>query len=136
MALNWEDSNFLWEDNPHTWDDVQLVVSLVESRGASVPEILWQVDNLDPEKKRRFIKLVCKVKGIETYSGQKTIRDDIKISAEDIELVVEKVLGNYNDYLYIIENARKQVVQMYSYENVCMYWYNMIANLNGVDNGT
>ena len=93
MALNWEDSNFLWEDNPHTWDDVQLVVSLVESRGASVPEILWQVDNLDPEKKRRFIKLVCKVKGIETYSGQKTIRDDIKISAEDIELVVEKVLG-------------------------------------------
>ena len=93
MALNWEDSNFLWEDNPHTWDDVQLVVSLVESRGASVPEILWQVDNLDPEKKRRFIKLVCKVKGIETYSGQKTIRDDIKVSAEDIELVIKEVLG-------------------------------------------
>ena len=93
MALNWEDSNFLWEDNPHTWDDVQLVVSLVESRGASVPEILWQVDNLDPEKKRRFIKLVCKVKGIETYSGQKTIRDDIEITAEDCELVVKEVLG-------------------------------------------
>ena len=93
MALNWEDSNFLWEDNPHTWDDVQLVVSLVESRGASVPEILWQVDNLDPEKKRRFIKLVCKVKGIETYSGQKTIRDDINVSAEDIEFVIKEVLG-------------------------------------------
>jgi hypothetical protein len=94
MALNWEDSNFLWEDNPHTWDDVQLVVSLVESRGASVPEILWQVDNLDPEKKRRFIKLVCKVKGIETYSGQKTMKtEDIKISADDVKLVVKDVLG-------------------------------------------
>ena len=93
MALNWEDSNFLWEDNPHTWDDVQLVVSLVESRGASVPEILWQVDNLDPEKKRRFIKLVCKVKGIETYSGQKTIRDDIEITAKDCEMVIKEVLG-------------------------------------------
>ena len=94
MALNWEDSDFLWNDNPHTWDDVQLVVSLVESRGASVPEILWQVDNLDPEKKRRFIKLVCKVKGIETYSGQKTIKtEDIKISADDVKLVVKDVLG-------------------------------------------
>ena len=94
MALNWEDSDFLWNDNPHTWDDVQLVVSLVESRGASVPEILWQVDNLDPEKKRRFIKLVCKVKGIETYSGQKTMKtEDIKISADDVKLVVKDVLG-------------------------------------------
>jgi type II secretory pathway component PulL len=94
MALNWEDSNFLWNDNPHTWDDVQLVVSLIESRGASVPEILWQVDNLDPEKKRRFIKLVCKVKGIETYSGQKTMKtEDIKISADDVKLVVKDVLG-------------------------------------------
>ena len=93
MALNWEDSNFLWEDNPHTWDDVQLIVSLVESRGASAPEILWQVDKLDPEKKKRFIKLICKVKGIETYSGQKTIRDDIEITVEDCELVVKEVLG-------------------------------------------
>jgi len=94
MALNWEDSDFLWNDNPHTWDDVQLIVSLVESRGASAPEILWQVDKLDPEKKRRFIKLVCKVKGIETYSGQKTMKtEDIKISADDVKLVVKDVLG-------------------------------------------
>tara|TARA_R100001594_G_scaffold147597_2_gene200911 strand:- start:109 stop:423 length:315 start_codon:yes stop_codon:yes gene_type:complete len=94
MALNWEDSDFLWNDNPHTWDDVALVVSLIESRGASVPEILWQVDKLDPEKKRRFIKLVCKVKGIETYSGQKTMKiEDIKVSADDVKLVVKDVLG-------------------------------------------
>ena len=43
--------------------------------------------------KKRVIKLVCKVKGIETYSGQKTIRDDIEITAEDCELVVKEVLG-------------------------------------------
>ena len=92
--ITWDDANFTWNDNPHTWDDVQLIVSLVESRGASAPEILWQVDKLDPEKKRRFIKLVCKVKGIETYSGQKTMKtEDIKISADDVKLVVKDVLG-------------------------------------------
>ena len=42
---------------------------------------------------KRFIKLICKVKGIETYSGQKTIRDDIKVSTEDVELVIKEVLG-------------------------------------------
>ena len=71
-------------------------VTLLEdllSQGASGDEIAWNVNQLDPEKKKRFIKLICKVKGIETYSGQKTIRDDINVSVEDIELVVKEVLG-------------------------------------------
>ena len=46
--------------------------------------------------------------------------------------VIEKVLGNYKDYSYIIENARKKLVEMYSYDNVCMYWYNRFANLDNV----
>ena len=33
------------------------------------------------------------MKGLETYSGQKTVRDDINISAEDCELVIKEVLG-------------------------------------------
>ena len=48
--------------------------------------------------------------------------------------IVEKILGNYKEYHYIIKNARKRVVEMYSYENVCMHWYNFFANLNGIDN--
>ena len=97
--IKWEDANFKWEKapatgTPYTWDEVVLVEDLVvESDGASGAEILWQVDQLDPDKKTRFIRLVCKVKGIETYSGQKTIRDDIDITAKDCELVVKEVLG-------------------------------------------
>tara|TARA_R100001377_G_scaffold84588_1_gene68487 strand:+ start:1233 stop:1589 length:357 start_codon:yes stop_codon:yes gene_type:complete len=102
--IKWEEANFTWEFAPpeqgiggdvvpYTWDDVRVVDELL-SQGASVPEIAHHIEQLDPEKKRRFIKLVCKVKGIETYSGQKTIKsDDIKITVEDIELVVKEVLG-------------------------------------------
>ena len=96
--IKWEDADFKWELAPtnstldrYTWDDVKIVELI--SDGASGDEILWNVNNLDPEKKKRFIKLVCKVKGIETYSGQKSIRDDIKITAEDCELVIKEVLG-------------------------------------------
>jgi len=97
--IKWEDADFKWELAPtdttvgrYTWDDVTLVEELV-SGGAGAEEIAWDVNQLDPEKKWRFIKLICKVKGIETYSGQKTIRDDIKVKAEDCELVIKEVLG-------------------------------------------
>jgi len=97
--IKWEDADFKWElaptdtnANRYTWDEV-LLVEGVSSDGASGDEIAWNVNALDSDKKKRFIKLVCKVKGLETYSGQKTIRDDIDVSAEDCELVIKEVLG-------------------------------------------
>ena len=100
--IKWEDADFPWDEAPldqeakgvppYTWNDVTLLEDLL-SQGASGDEIAWHVNQLDPEKKKRFIKLVCKVKGIETYSGQKTIREDIEVTAEDCELVIKEVLG-------------------------------------------
>ena len=94
----WDEANFLWNENSHIWN---LVVEIVESikQGAGFVEAYEQ---LEPEKKKRFISLICKVKGLETYSGQKTIRDDIEITAEDVKLVVEKVL----DINLTIENIQ------------------------------
>ena len=94
--IKWDEANFLWNDavagNIYTWDDVKFLDDII-SGVASGEEILTVVEKLKPEKKKRFIKLVCKVKGIETYSGQKTIHDDIKVSAKDVELVVKEILG-------------------------------------------
>ena len=90
--ITWDEANFNWNNNPHTWDEVLLVLEVI-SDGAELPEIAHRIETLEPEKKKRFIKLVCKVKGIETYSGQKTIHDDIKVTANDVELVVKDVLG-------------------------------------------
>jgi hypothetical protein len=99
--ITWQAADSKWNKSPKdqdtlgvasiwTWDDVTLLEDL---KAQGTDDILWNVEQLEPEKKQRFIKLVCKVKGIETYSGQKTIRDDIEITADDIELVYKKVLG-------------------------------------------
>ena len=58
----------------------------------------------------------------------------VKPDWSDLNETIEKVLANFKDYEYIIGNARQKVVEMYSYENVCMYWYNFFANLSGVEN--
>ena len=106
--IKWEDADFKWniappsEDYksgfkassfPFTWDDVALVEEVVEAVQEAGGSVIDGISKLEPEKKKRFIKLVCKIKGIETYSGQKTIRDDIKVSTEDVELVIKEVLG-------------------------------------------
>ena len=81
-----------WDTTIYSWDDVSLILEVL-SDDASAPEITHAIQVLEPDKKRRFIRLICKVKGIETYSGQKTIKDDIKINVEDVKLVVKEVLG-------------------------------------------
>jgi hypothetical protein len=66
-------------------------------------------------------------KSMETYVP-------VKPDWSDLNEMVHKVLDNFKDYQYIINNARQKVVEMYSYENVCMYWYNFFANMRGVEN--
>ncbi|MBC8295794.1 MAG: hypothetical protein H8E55_08380 [Pelagibacterales bacterium] len=97
--IKWEGADFKWDLAPtdtnatrYTWDDVTLVEDLI-SGGGSGEELAWNINQLDPVKKRRFIRLICKVKGIETYSGQKTIKENIKITANDVQLVAKEVLG-------------------------------------------
>ena len=89
VNITWDSANFEWNNNSHTWD---LVIEIVETIQSGV-DVVTAIEQLEPEKKKRFIHLVCKVKGIETYSGQKTIKDDIKVSAKDVELVVKEILG-------------------------------------------
>ena len=83
--IKWEDANFLWNDNPYTWDEVELVVEVV-SAGDSF-------EKLPEKKKKKFIELVCKIKGIKVYSDKKPVRDNIKITAKDIKLAAKEVLG-------------------------------------------
>ena len=54
----------------------------------------------------------------------------VKPDWSDLNETIEKILDNFKDYQYIISN-REKVVEMYTYQNVCMYWYNFFANLNG-----
>lgn len=55
-----------------------------------------------------------------------------KVDYSDLPDIITKILGNYKDYSYIIDNARNQLVNTYSYHHVAMYWYNFFANLDTV----
>ena len=106
--IKWEDADFKWntappsEDYkpgfkpsrfPYTWNDVALVeevVEVIQQGGGGVIEddMPWMRDE---EKKKRLIKLICKVQG-KTIKEEKEIQY-YKIKVSDIKLLAEKVLG-------------------------------------------
>ena len=86
--IKWKDADFKWNDNPHTWDEVQLVIEAIKG---GVSEDLMPWTKFDDEKKKRLVKLICKVQG-KTIKEEKEIQD-YKIKVSDIKLLAEKVLG-------------------------------------------
>ena len=87
--ITWNEANFNWDNNPHTWDEVLLVIEAVGGGGVMAEDMPWT--QFKDEKKKRLIKLICKVQG-KTIKEEKEIQD-YKIKVSDIKLLAEKVLG-------------------------------------------
>ena len=96
VPFQWNNANFAWETNPFpnqsrnpfTWDDCALIVEVLEGLATGKSsEDLWK----DKEKKKRFIKLLCKIEGKEYKETKEVI--DRKIRISDIALVAKEVLG-------------------------------------------
>ena len=90
--ITWNEANFNWNNNPHTWDEVQLVIEIVKVLGGG-GDFEEEIYKYDVQKKKRLIKLILKVHGNTiTESKRKEIKQ-YKIKAKDIKLVVKEVLG-------------------------------------------
>jgi len=50
----------------------------------------------------------------------------------DLEEKIDKILGSYNDYSYIIENARKKFENQMKPESIALHLYNILKNLKGI----
>tara|TARA_B110000240_G_C13304605_1_gene370030 strand:+ start:378 stop:686 length:309 start_codon:yes stop_codon:yes gene_type:complete len=85
----WGQANFSWNNNSFTWGDIALVEAALGGGGVMADDMPWT--KWEDDKKEKLVKLICKVKG-KTYKQTKQVKD-IKITAKDIRLLAEKVLG-------------------------------------------
>ena len=108
--ITWNEANFNWDNNPHTWDEVLLVIEAVGGGGVMAEDMPWT--KWEDDKKKRLIKLICKVQG-KTYKETKETKD-IKITAKDIKILAEKVLG----IEIITENIDWNLFGVYGYEPI------------------
>ena len=84
----WNNANILWNNNPYTWDEVELVRKLAGERAGYAD---WDVLNQSDQKK--LIKLILKIHGNTITESKKREIKQYKIKASDIKITVEKVLG-------------------------------------------
>ena len=105
VPFKWNTANFKWNEGstfpnqsntPFTWDDVALIVEIAEVARMYADTDLQDdaIQNFikdDPEKKKKLIKLICKVQG-KTYKETKEI-DKVKINIKDVKLLIKEALG-------------------------------------------
>ena len=102
----WNTANFTYNIAPtdtkksrYTWDDVALVTEVLPPpddgeviiRGRGSDEEYIHPLFKDEEKKKRLIKLICKVQGIE-YKEEKEIKET-KVTVKDVKILAKEVLG-------------------------------------------
>ena len=84
----------IWGNNPFTWNDVSLAAEIAEViDGVGYKKRKERLDNLfkDEDKKKRFIHLVCRIKGEKVYDDKVEVKD-VDGKVEDAELIVETIV--------------------------------------------
>lgn len=96
IPLTWNQTEYpiLWNNNPYIWNAVEIeIIQEIEARinGGMAPDIA--VNKLKPKKKKVLIKLIARIKG-EDYNIEKYKNNNIKISANDINLLIQNNVLN------------------------------------------
>jgi hypothetical protein len=76
------------------------------------------------------------MKNIDTYPNMYIENETyvpVKEDWSDLCEVVEDISTNYNKYAHIPINFRNRFKELYTYENLCMYWYNIFRNLENIN---
>ena len=82
--FKWNDANILWNNNPYTWDEVQLIIEVAGDED-------W--DQWEKKKKQRLVKLILKIHGNTITESKRREIKQYKIKAKDIRIAVKEVLG-------------------------------------------
>ena len=85
--------NIVWGNNPYTWGDVNFVIEISDGIGTGSRRARQdRLNKFDDKKKRKLVRLICRVKGEKVYDEEKE-SGNIEIKLEDAELVINEVLG-------------------------------------------
>ena len=84
--------DIVWGANSYTWGDVSFVIEIADGLGTGSRRAREaRLQQLDDEKKKRLIRLICRVKGEETAYDETKQVGDIQLKLDDVDMVISKV---------------------------------------------
>jgi len=101
LCYKWGGCSVKWNLTNWTWSECQLIEEIISGGnqpGVDASQLMpsWIIDSktqTEKEKRKRFIRLLCKIKGITAYDEEKLINEKITITVEDIKIVIKAVSG-------------------------------------------
>ena len=77
----------------YTWGDVSFIIEIADGIGTGSRRAREaRLQQLDKDKKKRLIRLICRVKGEKVYDEEKEV-GDIQLKLDDVDMVINKVVG-------------------------------------------
>ncbi len=104
LCYKWGSCSVPWNMADWTWSECALIQEIISGNPPGVPgelalppwlreEETFGLKKDEKEKRERFIRLLCKVRGEPEYDEKKKVREDIKVTIEDVKLVIKTVSG-------------------------------------------
>ena len=85
--VKWEDADAIWNDFNRLWEDAFLEVVFETTVG---DDLQSAIGDLVPDKKKKFIKLVCKMNNIKIYEESKA-SIEAKIDVKSVKLALAEI---------------------------------------------
>ena len=82
----------VWSSNDFTWGDVAFVLEIFDGIGSGARRAREKrLQDLEKEKKKKLIHLICRVKGEETAYDETKKVGDVQLKLDDVDMVISKV---------------------------------------------
>ena len=96
---DWEEVDINWEALDLNWEEVGILITdvLPNVSGiwpAGAKDQLKQLNKLSKEKKRKIIRIACKIEGLEFIESKYKNEKDINITIEHINIILNKISNN------------------------------------------
>ena len=85
-CVTWEEADIVWNVTDFTWSEICLLVEIVNYSGGYSSRTR-KLRSKDKQTQKKFIKLLCKIKGEEECEETKYFRPDVQVRAEDFKLI-------------------------------------------------
>lgn len=85
----WADWEWKWVDTNWTWIECAVAGEIVREFGGALPLEQQLPEWLNKEEKRKkIIKLVCKIQGYDVYKSEKEVASGRKVGVRDINIII------------------------------------------------
>jgi len=100
VYYNWEEVNINWESVNLNWEEVGILINDVLPFVGILPVTgkrwydLKNLNKLPEKKKRKILHIVCKIQGTEFEEYKYKNDEDINITVEHINIIIDEILNN------------------------------------------